>query len=368
MKRYLVLFFIFCNFYSFGQVIEVSQIIQENKIVKFDKQKLILLDFWATWCAPCIPATEQLQVLQKKNTNKVFVLSITDEQVEKVTKFLVRKPFNLMVANDIGGQIFKKYNVSKRPYAVLLNLNGDVLWQGHPSNLTQRSLDYFANKNARIITKSFKEVVKTSVIKMEDVVDKYEISLAKNETFEDFYNQDETTTKFRGSFKNLLAKLLGTSKLNITSNVEDFIVDFKANNQFLENNKKRVINELCSDFKLQLKSSEENANSNEIIIEDSSKLWQADTFNWSEENKMASNFIIGEESIQADNITISQLADLLSDVKGELYIYKGNDTNKYDWDLIYKFEDLFTTGLQDNFGIKIKTNTTLVPKYTVTNY
>ncbi|TAE26216.1 MAG: hypothetical protein EAZ92_10980 [Candidatus Kapaibacterium sp.] len=63
----------------YSQEISVAKVITENSIVAFDQQKLILLDFWATWCSPCHTASKQLEYFQATHQDKVFVISISDE-------------------------------------------------------------------------------------------------------------------------------------------------------------------------------------------------------------------------------------------------------------------------------------------------
>lgn len=52
------------------------------------KGKLIIIDFWATWCSSCIQAMPELHKIQKEYENKVAIVSHTNEGAEKIISFL----------------------------------------------------------------------------------------------------------------------------------------------------------------------------------------------------------------------------------------------------------------------------------------
>lgn len=76
------------------------------------KGKLVILDFWATWCAPCISAFPKLDSLQKRFTGKVEILPVSAESKSIVTEFLskmgkVKKFSPPSVTNDeLLGKLF----------------------------------------------------------------------------------------------------------------------------------------------------------------------------------------------------------------------------------------------------------------------
>jgi thiol-disulfide isomerase/thioredoxin len=61
-------------------------------VTKFAKGKVYVVEFWATWCGPCILSMPHLAELQKEYTPKgVQIVSISDEDLETVQKFLERE-------------------------------------------------------------------------------------------------------------------------------------------------------------------------------------------------------------------------------------------------------------------------------------
>lgn len=55
------------------------------------KNDLVILDFWSTWCAPCIEALPEFQQLQAKFENKLQFILATSQESEKIQKFLQQK-------------------------------------------------------------------------------------------------------------------------------------------------------------------------------------------------------------------------------------------------------------------------------------
>ena len=92
-----------------------------------------MIEFWATWCGPCITVSDYLDVLQEQYINDLYILSLSEETPETVKKFLNRRPTRFATAIDYDGETFKKYGVKDLPFAVLLDADANIVW--HADNL-----------------------------------------------------------------------------------------------------------------------------------------------------------------------------------------------------------------------------------------
>ena len=95
-------------------------------------KKLILIDFWATWCAPCIASLPKMDSLQVKYAEDIAVIPITYETADKVKDFfgvrvkanVAHSNLNYITGNTIFSSLFKH---STLPHYVWLDGKGKVL-------------------------------------------------------------------------------------------------------------------------------------------------------------------------------------------------------------------------------------------------
>ncbi len=90
--------------------LEVINYTQKTTTLKQDRDKLILLDFWATWCSPCLKNFPYMEKLQEKFGNQIKILPVTTQErsfVEDFFKSQQDKQYN-HITSVVNGEIFKK--------------------------------------------------------------------------------------------------------------------------------------------------------------------------------------------------------------------------------------------------------------------
>ncbi len=91
------------------------------------KGKVVVLEFWATWCEPCVDAIPAMNLLAERFRGQpVVFLHITDESEADVREFLRTRRIDGWVAPEAGAGVFKAFRVFGRPHTVLLNKAGEV--------------------------------------------------------------------------------------------------------------------------------------------------------------------------------------------------------------------------------------------------
>jgi cytochrome c biogenesis protein CcmG/thiol:disulfide interchange protein DsbE len=88
--------------------------------------RVVLLDFWATWCEPCKLSLPFYARLQRELRGLEVVAASTDEDDEDVRKFLAQTPLPYTIARDPAGRIADELGVELMPTTFLLDRAGNV--------------------------------------------------------------------------------------------------------------------------------------------------------------------------------------------------------------------------------------------------
>jgi thiol-disulfide isomerase/thioredoxin len=92
------------------------------------KGKVVVLEFWATWCSPCIAGLPHFnQLVASLDPARFQFLSIDDEDTKAVQTFLTKKKMSGWVGVDTTGSVYKAYGIKSRPTGVIIDQNGKVV-------------------------------------------------------------------------------------------------------------------------------------------------------------------------------------------------------------------------------------------------
>ncbi len=117
--------------------LQVSEWIKGDE-VKIEEGKVYVVEFWATWCPPCLKSIPHLTEVQKKYKDKAILIGISTEDAATVKPFVKKMAdkMDYIVAIDKERATSKAYmeafGVNGIPSAFIINQKKQIAWQGHP--------------------------------------------------------------------------------------------------------------------------------------------------------------------------------------------------------------------------------------------
>ena len=118
-------------------------------ITQFENGKVYVIEFWATWCHGCVLAMPHLAELQQEYGEKVRIVNVSNESIDKVTNFLQRNfedgmtygelTANFSLTTDPDGGTWKDYlsdaGINILPMTFIVGQTGLVEWIGSPTEM-----------------------------------------------------------------------------------------------------------------------------------------------------------------------------------------------------------------------------------------
>lgn len=108
----------------------------ENATLRALAGKAVVIEFWATWCGPCVHAIPHLnEVANQFKGRPVQFLSITDDEPSVVEEFLKKNHIEGWVGIDRKGLMKEAYGIDGLPATVIIDANGNLAGIGLPNQI-----------------------------------------------------------------------------------------------------------------------------------------------------------------------------------------------------------------------------------------
>jgi thiol-disulfide isomerase/thioredoxin len=126
-------------------VLPVMKVLNDgsNHLLKWKdlSHRTIVLDFWATWCGPCVASIPNLnKLIQESDVDRVVFLSIDDENPSYMKDFAIRKGLRSLIVADAEGKILRLYGVYGRPSVIVISGSGRIVAITRIESLSARQL------------------------------------------------------------------------------------------------------------------------------------------------------------------------------------------------------------------------------------
>ncbi|MDF2380567.1 TlpA family protein disulfide reductase [Nostoc ellipsosporum NOK] len=114
--------------------------------------KFKVLEFWATWCRPCLKAVPHINKMKRQFEGRhVVFLSVTNERPVKAITAFKKNKFETIVVSDTTRSIQRKLLIEIEgtmpiPRTVLIDDRNRIVWYGSPEKLTVELMEKFLRK------------------------------------------------------------------------------------------------------------------------------------------------------------------------------------------------------------------------------
>ena len=351
---------------SFGQI-KINRWIHKPSQEKLE-MPLMYVDFWATWCAPCISSMPHTQALEERFGSEVLFLYISDEPENKIKAFMSRKNYHFYTANDAAHYNYEQFNIKTIPAAMLLNPKGKIIWQGKPWELDERLLKKFIAKygqkkgrSNRIELQKQTKLKKTEKYTTENKFSLKYKSFDYDIPFKSSHEHHQIT--YQGTLKSILSKMLNVEPYQIQ--IQDDMSYWKIvfSDQF-ESRQSDVAELFLKSAGLNWQKLDKKFKIYKLKDQDTSSWLSRDLYQYAESPNQSLS-MIDDYFLTIDNASPKQLAHILSDKTPWIFTYEGTNNQVYDWNIrIDNLENLLKNLISD-LNFEIIETTELLPVYTI---
>ena len=158
--------------------------------------KVVILEFWATYCAPCIPYIKHFEKLQFQFGDAIKVIEISEENRDKVDAFILKRGYkNVSFAMDWGRKLNDMFYHHFIPHTVVIDQDGVVLAFTSPDEIDQEVIGKLINREPVTFTMKH-EYQESSYNSSSNVLQNYDqpiiVNKPKNQSYKiEFSNYKE---------------------------------------------------------------------------------------------------------------------------------------------------------------------------------
>ncbi|MCB0538336.1 MAG: TlpA family protein disulfide reductase [Bacteroidetes bacterium] len=146
----LILFLLFISCSEENRIVKIGEKVPDytfKEVLNTDqkpfnlrsKNKPIIIEFWATWCSPCIPAMSKLEDFQKKFENDIDIITVSTDSRKNLDRYIENTNTTLKIAFDTIH--IKTFAYKYIPHTILIDKNGIVKAITTPDKITEETIE-----------------------------------------------------------------------------------------------------------------------------------------------------------------------------------------------------------------------------------
>lgn len=120
--------------------------VQSSRLVDYDllsksKNKIVIIEFWETWCGACIEGMPHLRSLKDKFPNDLRVICISSDGFNKTVDFINKNSYPFDFIFDEPKKVSKIFPHSMKPFSIVIDKNGKIQAKTHPSYIDEPQIN-----------------------------------------------------------------------------------------------------------------------------------------------------------------------------------------------------------------------------------
>ena len=340
--------------------LQLSKLFQAPQDANIDSNslrgKVVVLEFWATWCAPCIVAMPHLNELADKFKDRpVRFISITDENESVVAPFLKRRQIKTWVGLDVNRSTEKSYSVKFLPTTIVIDQEGKIAAIIQPKMLSETLLSDILNGKSTGLAQETTTVLQPAVQKppaQDAAKPLLGITIERTRSGENNWSMYPGRFKGQMTLKTALAIIHGISETLIVgpSLLTENRYDISAS--MTEGNKDALKSVLAqaieASFKLRIHREMRELEVFVLTAPPKNELRQSssESAHWSS----------AEGVLAASGAPLKNLVDGIAGLLGRPVVDETDLKGKYDWDILFdaKNPESIVDAIRKDVGLELK--------------
>ena len=128
--------------------LDIEHWLNKERVPKFEMGKVYVVEFWATWCGPCVASMPHLKELQERHAEDLVIIGVSEEDPDTIDEFLERERDGetfreitdaYWLTSDPDGSVDADYMKASGqrgiPTAFVVGKTGEIEWIGHPRDI-----------------------------------------------------------------------------------------------------------------------------------------------------------------------------------------------------------------------------------------